>query len=132
MTERQLASLVQRFEHLATDVVTTHGGRVIKTVGDEILFVHTDPAAAAAIAIDLVAAMGEDELLPDVRVGMAWGSVVSRLGDGQPRQPPHLGHAERSGVRRRRARAPPGLGERLPHDRAATAHPARDRDGHTL
>lgn len=81
MTERQLASLVQRFEHLATDVVTTHGGRVIKTVGDEILFVHTDPAAAAAIAIDLVAAMGEDELLPDVRVGMAWGSVVSRLGD---------------------------------------------------
>lgn len=81
MTERQLATLVQRFERLATDVVTTHGGRVIKTVGDEILFVHTDPAAAAAIAVDLVTAMAEDELLPDVRVGMAWGSVVSRLGD---------------------------------------------------
>lgn len=81
MTERQLAALVQHFEHLATNVVTTHGGRVIKTVGDEVLFVHTDAAAGAAIALDLVDAMAEDELLPDVRVGMAWGRVVSRLGD---------------------------------------------------
>ena len=39
MTERQLAVMVQRFEALATDIVTAHGGRVIKTVGDEILFV---------------------------------------------------------------------------------------------
>ena len=39
------------------------------------------PAAAAAIALDLVEAMGEDDLLPAVRVGMAWGTVVSRLGD---------------------------------------------------
>lgn len=81
LTERQLAALVQRFELLASDVVTTHGGRVIKTVGDEVLFVHSDPAAAAAIALDLVEAMGEDDLLPAVRVGMAWGTVVSRLGD---------------------------------------------------
>lgn len=81
MTERQLAVLVQRFELLAGDVVTTHGGRVIKTVGDEVLFVHVDPAAGAAIAVDLVEAMAEDELLPEVRVAMAWGSVVSRLGD---------------------------------------------------
>ncbi|HQV90269.1 MAG TPA: adenylate/guanylate cyclase domain-containing protein [Phycicoccus sp.] len=81
MTERQLANLVQRFELLASDVVTTHGGRVIKTVGDEVLFVHTRPAAAAAIALDLVDAMQEDELMPPVRVGMAHGSVVSRLGD---------------------------------------------------
>jgi adenylate cyclase len=81
MTERQLATLVQRFEILASDVVTTHGGRVIKTVGDEVLFVHGDPAAAAAIALDLVDAMAEDDVLPDVRVGMARGRVVSRLGD---------------------------------------------------
>lgn len=81
MTERQLALLVQRFEQLASDVVTTHGGRVIKTVGDEVLFVHSDPAAAAAIALDLVDAMTEDDLMPDVRVGMGYGRVVSRLGD---------------------------------------------------
>jgi adenylate cyclase len=81
MTERQLAAMVQRFEALATDIVTAHGGRVIKTVGDEILFVTVGPAAAAAIALDLVDTMTEDELLPDVRVGMSYGSVISRLGD---------------------------------------------------
>lgn len=81
MTERQLATLVQRFEELASDVVATHGGRVIKTVGDEVLFVHVDANAAAAIGLDLVDAMGEDPLLPDVRVGMAYGKVISRLGD---------------------------------------------------
>ena len=81
MSERQLARLVQRFELLASDVITEHGGRVIKTVGDEVLFVHTDVAAASAIALDLVDAMTEDELLPPVRVGLAHGRVVSRLGD---------------------------------------------------
>ena len=81
MTERQLAVMVQRFEALATDIVTAHGGRVIKTVGDEILFVHIEASPAAAIALDLVDTMGEDELLPDVRVGMASGGVLSRLGD---------------------------------------------------
>ena len=81
MSERQLATLVQRFELLASDVITTHGGRVIKTVGDEVLFVHVGAAPAAAIALDLVDAMAEDRLLPDVRVGMAYGRVVSRLGD---------------------------------------------------
>ena len=81
MSERRLARLVQRFELLASDVITEHGGRVIKTVGDEVLFVHTDAAAASAIALDLVDAMAEDELLPPVRVGLAHGRVVSRLGD---------------------------------------------------
>jgi len=81
MTERQLAVMVQRFEALATDIVTAHGGRVIKTVGDEILFVTMDAAPAAAVALDLVDTMAEDDLLPDVRVGMAVGPVLSRLGD---------------------------------------------------
>ena len=81
MTERQLAVMVQRFEALCTDIVTAHGGRVIKTVGDEILYVHLDPSPAAAIALDLVETMAEDDLLPDVRVGMAVGPVLSRLGD---------------------------------------------------
>ena len=81
MSERQLARLVQRFELLASDVITEHGGRVIKTVGDEVLFVHTDVAAASAIALDLVDVMAEDDIVPPVRVGLAHGRVVSRLGD---------------------------------------------------
>ena len=81
LTERDLARMVQRFEDLCTDVVTAHGGRVVKTVGDEVLFQTFDVAPAAAIALDLVEAMSEDDLLPSARVGMAHGPVVRRLGD---------------------------------------------------
>lgn len=81
MSERQLAKLVQRFELLASDIVVAHGGRVIKTVGDEVLFVHEEVTAAAAIALDLIQAMEEDPVLPEMRVGLAYGAVVPRLGD---------------------------------------------------
>lgn len=81
LTERDLARLVQRFEDLCTDIVTAHGGRVIKTVGDEVLFQTFEVAPAAAIALDLVEAMTEDDLLPEARIGMAHGPVVRRLGD---------------------------------------------------
>lgn len=81
LTERELARMVQRFEDLCTDIVTAHGGRVVKTVGDEVLFQTFEVAPAAAIALDLVEAMSEDDLLPSARVGMAHGPVVRRLGD---------------------------------------------------
>ncbi len=80
-TERELAMLVQRFEAVASDVVTAHGGRVVKTVGDEVLFVSRPGAPAAEIALDVAEEIGRDDLLPDVRVGMSTGPVVGRLGD---------------------------------------------------
>ena len=81
MSERDLARLVSRFEALSADVITAHGGRLIKTVGDEVLFTTVGAAPAAAIALDLVEAMAQDDLLPDVRCGMARGPIISRLGD---------------------------------------------------
>ncbi|MGE9808908.1 adenylate/guanylate cyclase domain-containing protein [Janibacter sp. G1551] len=81
LSETELGHLVQRFEVTASDIITAHGGRVIKTVGDEVMFTTHEAAPAAAIALDLVEACAEDDVLPDVRVGMAYGPVISRLGD---------------------------------------------------
>lgn len=81
LSERELSVVVKRFEVLTSDIVTAHGGRIIKTVGDEILFSNREAAPAAATALDLVDAMSDDDVLPDVRVGMAAGPVLSRLGD---------------------------------------------------
>ena len=81
LSERELAALVQRFEAVASDVVTAHGGRVVKTVGDEVLFVARPGALAAQIALGVADEIGQDDLLPDVRVGLATGPVVGRLGD---------------------------------------------------
>ena len=80
-TERELAVIVQRFESLSADIVTAHGGRIVKTVGDEILFSNRGAAPAAATALDLTEAIARDEILPDVRVGVAAGRVIPRLGD---------------------------------------------------
>ena len=56
LDERGLAELVEGFESRASDVVAKHGGRLVKTLGDEVLFTAAGPRAAAMIALGLVAA----------------------------------------------------------------------------
>ncbi|MGH3496161.1 MAG: adenylate/guanylate cyclase domain-containing protein [Nocardioidaceae bacterium] len=81
LDDDRLAELVEVFESRCADIVAGAGGRVIKTLGDSVLFVAEDPVAAVGIALDIVEAIGPDTSLPDVRVGLATGTVISRLGD---------------------------------------------------
>jgi len=81
LEHRELGRIVQRFEGLAADVVTAGGGRVVKTVGDEVLFIADTPGAGAVIALTLSELMAVDRLVPDVRVGLAHGPVLRSLGD---------------------------------------------------
>lgn len=81
LEERELASLVERFGRRSADVIAGAGGRLVKTVGDEVLFVADDPAEAALIGLELAETMAEDPVLPDVRVGIATGQVLTRMGD---------------------------------------------------
>jgi adenylate cyclase len=76
-----LGALVENFENRCTDVVTGHGGRVIKALGDATLFVNADAASATVTALDLIDSVGSHGELPAIRVGLATGSVLSRLGD---------------------------------------------------
>jgi adenylate cyclase len=81
LSQSDLGVLVQRFEALAADQVTAGGGRVIKTVGDEMLFTARDPVSAAVIGLSLSEKMATDAVVPDVRVGIAHGPVLHSLGD---------------------------------------------------
>jgi len=76
-----LADLVEEFESRCIDVITEGGGRPIKTLGDAVLFVAETPELATDIAFAVVAEIGGDRDLPDVRVGLGTGPVISRLGD---------------------------------------------------
>jgi adenylate cyclase len=62
-------------------VIADHNGRVIKTLGDSVLFLETDPVQAIDIALDIITVVGRDGRLPDVRIGIATGPVVLRMGD---------------------------------------------------
>lgn len=81
VSEAELARVVDAFEHLAYDVVLSGGGRVVKMIGDEVMFTVDDPVAAAHIALDLSDASRDAAGLSDVRVGLAMGPVLEREGD---------------------------------------------------
>lgn len=81
LEERELGEVVERFEQVGADVVTSAGARLVKTLGDEVLFVSDDPVAAAHAALDLIEHFGEDETMPDLRIGMATGPLLTRMGD---------------------------------------------------
>ena len=84
--EEELAALVEGFERVASDVVAELGGRVVKTVGDEVMFAVDDAGTAAEIALRLIESVEAAEQLPGLRVGVAYGTVLARLGDiyGEP------------------------------------------------
>jgi adenylate cyclase len=79
-SEEELAALVERFESVTSDVIAENRGRVVKMIGDEVLFVLTSPSAAAKIGLGLMEWAGEEDN-PDLRVGMAYGRIISWLGD---------------------------------------------------
>jgi len=82
LTDAELVEWVEYFEDEMTRLVVELGGRVIKTIGDEVLFVADDPCTAAEATL-LATGRGadEDDRFPEVRAGIAYGEVVSRLGD---------------------------------------------------
>jgi adenylate cyclase len=81
MNEKTLARLVQTFESKCAEVISVGGGRLVKTVGDEVLYIAETPTAGAEIALALSREIAADERLPEGRVAMVWGRVLSRLGD---------------------------------------------------
>ncbi len=81
LEEEELGELVEAFETTAADQVAAYGGRLIKTLGDEVLFVADDPGTAAEIGMRLIETMTGDETMPALRVGMAFGTVTTRMGD---------------------------------------------------
>ena len=81
LEERDLGAVVERFEQVSADVITSSGARLVKTLGDEVLFVGDTPEAAAAAALTLLEVFALDDDVPELRVGLATGLVIGRMGD---------------------------------------------------
>jgi adenylate cyclase len=81
LDDAELGEVVLRFETLAHDTVVARGGRVVKMIGDEAMFVVQTAAGAAEIGLSLAEAYAGDQLLSDVRVALAFGPVLVQDGD---------------------------------------------------
>jgi adenylate cyclase len=81
LSTAELGAALSRFEGTASDLVVRHGGRVIKLIGDEILFTAPDGPTGVRLAVALVDAFAADPVVPHVRAGLAGGPVLIRDGD---------------------------------------------------
>ncbi|QKT08767.1 adenylate/guanylate cyclase domain-containing protein [Gordonia sp. X0973] len=81
-----LETLLEKFEDRVHEVITAHGGQVVKTLGDAVLFTNTDAQAAAETAIEIQERVANVDPVPQLRVGMALGEILNRHGDvfGEP------------------------------------------------
>ncbi|CAN5704972.1 adenylate/guanylate cyclase domain-containing protein [soil metagenome] len=77
----ELTTLINRFESSSRDVVASLGGRVVKSIGDEIMFVADQPLVGARIALAIVEVHERDDVLPPVKVGLDHGKVLILDGD---------------------------------------------------
>jgi class 3 adenylate cyclase len=72
---------IASFEEHAANAVAASGGRVVKFIGDEVMFRVHDPAAACHVALTIVARFSDDEVLPGARAAVAFGDLLVRDGD---------------------------------------------------
>ncbi|MGH2760476.1 MAG: adenylate/guanylate cyclase domain-containing protein [Actinomycetota bacterium] len=80
LSSSDLAQVIDRFEGSVTDTIAALGGRAVKFIGDEVMFAFGDLYAACIYSLQLVD-LAQDEAIPDIRVGLAHGEVISRYGD---------------------------------------------------
>jgi len=77
---RSLSQLVERFEGIANDAALAHDARIVKLVGDAVMYAAVEPSEGVGVATDLLQAFVDDE---EVRPhgGLAFGDVLARGGD---------------------------------------------------
>ena len=77
----EITEIVEIFETTAFDVVSAHGGRVVKLIGDEVMFVANSFDDAIEISLDLISRLRPIEAMPSLHCGVATGPTVLVGGD---------------------------------------------------
>ncbi|KUI42753.1 hypothetical protein AU198_06495 [Mycobacterium sp. GA-1199] len=81
LSPTELSDLLVEFSGAVSDVVHSDGGRVVKFIGDEVMWVNSDPEQLVEVATDLVEYPRARESGLGVRAGLGYGLVLSIGGD---------------------------------------------------
>lgn len=81
MDPTDLFDLLMEFGGSVSDTVHTDGGRVVKFIGDEVMWVTSTPELLVKVAMDLVEHPRAREAGLKVRAGLGYGSVLGIYGD---------------------------------------------------
>ena len=77
----ELSMLLNEFSSTVTDVVHADGGRIVKFIGDAVMWVSSTPQALVRAALDLVDHPKAMNAGLQVRGGIAYGSMIAANGD---------------------------------------------------
>lgn len=81
MRPKDLAVFIRDFEGRAHDIVTAVGARLVKLIGDEVMFVATDSEVVCVAGGRLMAGFGSEMERVVLRGGLGFGDVLARGGD---------------------------------------------------
>ncbi|HME78479.1 MAG TPA: adenylate/guanylate cyclase domain-containing protein [Mycobacterium sp.] len=81
LTPAELSTMLTEFGATVSDVVHADGGRVVKFLGDAVMWVSSDPERLAKAALDLVDHPRAHEEGLQVRAGLGYGPIVAINGD---------------------------------------------------
>jgi class 3 adenylate cyclase len=81
LSATDLAHAITDFNRASFDFATRRGARIVKTIGDEVMFAAVDAAAVAHAALDLVDELGHHDVFDAARAGVATGDVLELEGD---------------------------------------------------
>lgn len=81
LTLGELSQVLTVFEESATDTVQAGGGRIVKFLGDAVMWVSAEPGDLVRIASDLTSHPRAVEHGIDVRAGLAYGRLLAQDGD---------------------------------------------------
>jgi class 3 adenylate cyclase len=81
LTPVELSMLLNEFSSTVSSVVHANGGRVVKFIGDEVMWVSSTPRLLAKAAIDLVSHPKAREAGLQVRAGLGYGQALAINGD---------------------------------------------------
>jgi class 3 adenylate cyclase len=81
LTPADLSTMLTEFSATVSDVVHADGGRVVKFLGDAVMWVSSDPERLAKAALDLVDHPRAREAGLQVRAGLGYGEILAISGD---------------------------------------------------
>lgn len=81
LTPTKLSGLLNEFSTVVSDVVHANGGRVVKFIGDAVMWVSPTPEMLVKVASDLVGHPKAREAHLQVRAGLDYGEVLAISGD---------------------------------------------------
>lgn len=78
---QEMSEATSRFEERAVELAVTFGGRVVKFIGDEVMYVAPNLEGAVEVARGLLSHVIDDPALRGARAGVAHGEMLGRDGD---------------------------------------------------